>query len=142
MKPLANWQDHFEVRIIPINENLLIDPRNTTGKVDPTPNGNFVIVKPKDKSVKIKGFAVQVKPESYIDGHSPVEFTMIHRNTLLKKLVNECRNGEMVLAHKDPSEKAKISFFFKHLPKYSTSDKKIFTGTILENFGKFYKFEF
>ena len=131
----SDWRDKFVIKIHPINENMLIDPKNKTGKVDPRPNGNFVVILPKTKDIKIKGFTVRVKAGAVKGGQEP-QFTMIHRNHKLRKM--DCSGGQLYLTHKDASEKDSVSFFFRHRPDYAAKGLELFEATIVENFNNYY----
>ena len=125
-----HWSQRYEINLYPINENMIIDPLNRTLRVDPRPNGIFVIIKPKDGQTKIKGFSMEVAQGVQL------QFPMLHRNTKVKQL--QCPYGQIFLAHKDPSLKDRISFFFRHNVDYIGSGKKYFKATVLENFSKYY----
>jgi len=131
----SDWNDKFVIKVHPINENTLIDPLNKTGKVDPRPNGNFVVIKPKSKDIKIKGFTVRVMDEALAGGPEP-QFTMIHRNHKLKKM--NCAGNQQFLTHKDASDKDSVSFFFRHHVDYVSKGKQLFEATIVEKFNNFY----
>merc|ERR1711962_269465 len=73
----GSWKDMVDVKIIPLNQNKLLDYKNKE-----KPNGNLVILKAKKQ---FKGIACQVtEPHRY--GHEAVQLPMMHRNTKLKKL--------------------------------------------------------
>jgi len=141
----VDWEEYFKVSFHPINQNQLLDARNTTGRVDSAPNGMLVVVEPKylpnlPHQIKIKGFAVEVMKTAYDRGHDPIEFTMVHINKKLKKL--NCPGGRLMLAHKSGEEKSSISFFIKHNLHYQERGLKRFRATVLESYGKFWMMKF
>nr|ALS04542.1 hypothetical protein [Acartia pacifica] len=131
----TDWRNLFEISMTQINQNLLADHRNATGMVDYKTNGWFVVIEPKEdldkpELIKIKGFALKVMTDDI------VEFPHIHRNKRLKKL--DCYNGEIMLSHRDASEKKRVSFFFLGYPDYLTSKKTMFQATIVSSYMKYW----
>merc|ERR1712168_522025 len=131
-----NWTNHFEVRFFKIHHSLLLDPRNTTGRVDPRPNGLFGIVRAKALPNQpfpktIRGFAVQAMP-TRAPGHDAIEFSMINRNLKLKRL--HCPRGEKMLAHRNANLKYRVSFFVKNNLDYERRGLQRFRATIVEDY--------
>merc|ERR1712180_291971 len=109
----GSWKDMVDVKIIPLNQNKLLDYKNKE-----KPNGNLVILKAKKQ---FKGIACQVmEPHRY--GHEAVQLPMMHRNTKLKKL--DCGT--------------KGPFFFKYNTDYVEKKRKWFKCTLVVNYGEYY----
>merc|ERR1712098_893904 len=139
----GNWSDHIDVRIVQINQNMLINS-DYRGE----PNGNLVIIQTKNSYEKFKGIVCEIAQSG--NGHERIQLPMLHNNRKLKK-VDYC-SPNVYITHKDSSAKTRVSFFFKHNLDYEANVKaaeesgnpeeiraaKWFTCTFVTNYNDYY----
>ncbi|XP_023321476.1 uncharacterized protein LOC111696159 [Eurytemora carolleeae] len=132
VEPLKrDWKKLFKVEFFPIHESELSCRNNCEKK---SPNGLYIIISaipqldsPLPHFIKGASCMVIKKPDD--KGHDPIEFPYINRNLKLKKL--DCPNGELMLGHRDASNKETVSFFIKNNLHYEEKKEQRFRCTLV-----------